>query len=127
MDAGDSINECGRGDTLWVLLNPVMVGTPILSRLQTAASLSYGPNGLVPPSAITWSSRTRSRYVLMVSPLPKNKRADHPTARAEETPSTGNSKEKAPSPAPASAESAQPSAEQGFSNTPFSQLESTGS
>lgn len=63
--------------------------------------------------------------VLMISPLPKNKRAKHPDEQAKEEGAAGPGDKpapKSPEPSPSS-----PEGSEGFSNNPFSQLESTGS
>lgn len=70
--------------------------------------------------------RAGRTIVLMVSPLPKNKRAKHPeaTGTAASTPASPE----ANAPVPAEPDSGiSPSSSQGFTNNAFDQLESTGS
>jgi len=71
--------------------------------------------------------RAGRTIVLMVSPLPKNKRAEHPRMQDTEAPPGEPSAEKPESPDSAAAASANPSAEDQSSSAPVSQLESTGS
>lgn len=65
--------------------------------------------------------------VLMVSPLPKNKRAKHPNAAGRVEVPGAQTTEKPASPPGPPARPVQPQEQHGFSNSPFSQLESTGS
>lgn len=65
--------------------------------------------------------------VLMVSPLPKNKRAKHPNAAGRVEVSGIPTTEKPASPPGSPARPVQPREQPGFTNSPFSQLESTGS
>lgn len=66
--------------------------------------------------------------VLMVSPLPKNKRAKHPDAlrSVDSSANASGGAKSAPSGAPPSQPSVSPQPQE-FSNNPFSSLESTGS
>jgi translation initiation factor IF-3 len=65
--------------------------------------------------------------VLMISPLPKNKRAKHPRAAESKEAAAAPPKGESSSPAAPATDAPRPSTQPGFANTPFSQLESTGS
>jgi translation initiation factor IF-3 len=68
--------------------------------------------------------RAGRTIVLMLSPLPKNKRAEHPRSNESGAAPVGSAATRPPSP---EAEPAEPSAEEGITSDSVSQLESTGS